>query len=78
MRAIRFDEGRVDVHEVPPPSGDGAKVAVRSIGICGSELHMLERRFPISGVPGHEFAGELEDGTPVGIEPLAPCGECEQ
>jgi threonine dehydrogenase-like Zn-dependent dehydrogenase len=39
---------------------------------------MLERRFPISVVPGHEFAGELEDGTPVGIEPLAPCGECEQ
>jgi threonine dehydrogenase-like Zn-dependent dehydrogenase len=53
-------------------------VSVRFIGICGSELHMLERRFPISVVPGHEFARELEDGTPVGIEPLAPCGECEQ
>jgi threonine dehydrogenase-like Zn-dependent dehydrogenase len=78
VRAIHFTEGRVDIHEVPSPSGDGAKVNVRSIGICGSELRMLEMRFPISGVPGHEFAGELEDGTPVGIEPLAPCGECEQ
>jgi threonine dehydrogenase-like Zn-dependent dehydrogenase len=39
---------------------------------------MLEKRFPISVVAGHEFAGELEDGTPVGIEPLSPCGECEQ
>jgi threonine dehydrogenase-like Zn-dependent dehydrogenase len=39
---------------------------------------MLDKRFPISGVPGHEFAGELEDGTAVGVEPLVPCGECEQ
>jgi threonine dehydrogenase-like Zn-dependent dehydrogenase len=78
VRAIRFTEGSLDVHEVPSPSGDGAKVDVRSIGICGSELHMLEARFPISVIPGHEFAGELADGTPVGIEPLAPCGECEQ
>jgi threonine dehydrogenase-like Zn-dependent dehydrogenase len=39
---------------------------------------MLDKRFPISVVPGHEFAGELEDGTPVGVEPLAPCGECKQ
>lgn len=78
MRAVRFVEGRVAVEDVPSPSGEGAKVRVRSVGICGSELHMLDRRFPISGVPGHEFAGELDDGTPMGVEPLVPCGECEQ
>jgi threonine dehydrogenase-like Zn-dependent dehydrogenase len=78
MRAVRFAEGKVDVHDTPSPSGDGVRVHVRSIGICGSEVHMLETGFPISVVPGHEFAGELEDGTPVGIEPLAPCGTCEQ
>jgi threonine dehydrogenase-like Zn-dependent dehydrogenase len=77
MRAVRFVEGKVEVGDVPAPSGDGVKVRVRSIGICGSEIHMLEKRFPISGVPGHEFSGELEDGTPVGVEPLVPCGECE-
>lgn len=78
MRAVRFSEGKVVVEDVPSPSGEGVRVRVRSIGICGSELHMLDKRFPISGVPGHEFAGELENGTPVGVEPLAPCGECEQ
>ena len=26
---------------------------------------------------GHELAGELTDGTPVGIQPTVPCGECE-
>lgn len=41
-------------------------------------MHMLEKRFPVAGTPGHEFAGELENGTPVGIEPLLPCGSCEQ
>jgi threonine dehydrogenase-like Zn-dependent dehydrogenase len=78
MRAVRFTEGKVDVQETPSPSGDGVAVHVRSIGICGSEVQMLEKEFPISVIPGHEFAGELEDGTPVGVEPLAPCGTCEQ
>ena len=78
MRAVRFIEGKIVVEDAPSPSGEGVGVRVRSIGICGSEVHMLDKRFPISGIPGHEFAGELEDGTPVGVEPLAPCGECGQ
>jgi threonine dehydrogenase-like Zn-dependent dehydrogenase len=78
MRAVRFVEGEVAVEDVPSPSGEGVNIRVRSIGICGSEIHMLDKRFPISGIPGHEFAGELEDGTPVGVEPLVPCGECEE
>jgi threonine dehydrogenase-like Zn-dependent dehydrogenase len=80
MRAVRFAERKVVVRDAPSPSpsDDGVRVRVRSIGICGSEVHMLEMGFPVSVVPGHEFAGELEDGTPVGIEPLAPCGSCDQ
>jgi threonine dehydrogenase-like Zn-dependent dehydrogenase len=27
---------------------------------------------------GHELAGRLADGTPVGIEPLQPCGVCAE
>jgi threonine dehydrogenase-like Zn-dependent dehydrogenase len=26
---------------------------------------------------GHEFAGVLDDGTEVAVQPFAPCGECE-
>ena len=66
MRAVRFDDGEVHVFEAPPPVPAAGEVVVRvrSAGICGSDLAML-------------VAGELADGTPVAIEPLAPCGHCE-
>ncbi len=77
MRAVYFDDGKVDLREIDGLSDEGKKVHVRSIGICGSDLHMLEMKFPGSFVAGHEIAGVLDDGTPVAVEPVVPCGECE-
>ncbi len=81
MLAVRFVDGKIEVQDVQAPSADsvkeGVKVQVRSAGICGSDVHMLQMQFPIPVTCGHEFAGELEDGTPVAVEPLAPCGKCE-
>jgi threonine dehydrogenase-like Zn-dependent dehydrogenase len=77
MRAVRFEAGAVKVVDAPPPRGDGVLVRVRGCGICGSDLAMLASGFPLAGIPGHECAGELDDGTPVAIEPVAPCGRCE-
>ena len=76
MRAVRCDRGEVRVVDAPPPSGEGVRVRVRSCGICGSDLHMLDAGFPLPSIPGHEIAGEV-DGVPVAIEPLAPCEACE-
>ncbi len=76
MLAVRFDAKQVVLDEVPEPTGDGVLVEVRACGICGSDVTMLDSGFPISGIPGHEIAGELEDGTPVAIEPFDPCGRC--
>lgn len=76
MLAVRFEEGRVVVGERPAPSGAGVVVRVRGCGICGSDLAILDSGFPVAGTPGHEIAGELADGTPVAIEPIAPCGTC--
>ncbi len=76
MLAVRFDGKRVVVGERPAPSGSGVLVRVRGCGICGSDLAILDSGFPVSGTPGHEIAGELADGTPVAIEPIAPCGCC--
>ena len=77
MRAVRASGGKIEVADVPRPSGEGVRVRVRSAGICGSDLKMLEIGYPIAGTLGHEMAGELDDGTPVAIEPLAPCGRCD-
>lgn len=76
MRAVRFESKQVVLDEVPEPSGEGVLVKVRACGICGSDVTMLDSGFPVEGIPGHEIAGELEDGTPVAIEPMDPCGRC--
>ncbi len=77
MRAVYFDDGKAVLREIEEPPDEGVKVSVKSIGICGSDMHMLERKFPVDCIAGHEIAGLLEDGTPVAIEPVVPCGECE-
>jgi threonine dehydrogenase-like Zn-dependent dehydrogenase len=76
MLAVRFKDKQVVVGEEPRPGGGDVLVRVRACGICGSDVSVLESGFPIAGIPGHEIAGELEDGTPVAIEPIAPCGSC--
>ena len=77
MRAVRITEQGPTVVEVPRPTGDGVVVRIASAGICGSDLHMLEHGYHPPVTLGHELAGTLADGTPVAIEPLAPCGACE-
>ncbi len=74
MRAVRCIEGRPAVVDVARPTGEGVVVEVVSAGICGSDLHMLP--MGLTATFGHELAGRLSDGTPVAVEPLAPCGEC--
>ena len=66
------------MHDVPPPAGNGVRVNVRAAGICGSDLHLLavDGLVPPTRTLGHEIAGVTDDGTPVAIEPLAPCDEC--
>lgn len=79
MRAVRVHDGRVAVDEIDPaPPGDGVRVRVRSAGICGSDLHLIAAGVvEAAGVSlGHEVAGITDDGTPVAIEPLAPCDSC--
>ena len=62
------------VDDGPPPGGEGVVVDVVSAGVCGSDLHLLAWDLPF--IMGHEMAGRLADGTPVAVEPVAPCGTC--
>ena len=76
MRGLRSTGGGVELVE-GPDEGPGVAVRVRSSGICGSDLH-LAAMGPLPVILGHEFGGLLEDGTPVAVCPMIPCGSCDQ
>ncbi len=77
MHAVRSVDQKIQVVELPEPNGSGVRVHVKSAGICGSDLTMLDRGFPLSHTLGHEFAGVLDDGRAVAIQPTSGCGDCE-
>ncbi len=93
MRQLVFHgPGRLSIEDAsPPPVGpDEIRVAVHSVGVCGSDVHgyagVNKRRVP-GMVMGHEAVGTvaevgpavegLDIGTPVAINPIVSCGECE-
>jgi L-iditol 2-dehydrogenase len=77
MKAVRCCDKHVHVVDVPAPQGEGVMVKVRSAGICGSDLHMVNAGYDIPSTLGHEVAGVLADGRAVALEPIAPCGHCD-
>ncbi len=80
----------LQVEEVPDPQAgpDDVVVAVKAVGVCGSDLHTyLHGSFVQPGqIMGHEFAGEVVaagervQGVAVGdrltASPLVPCHDC--
>ena len=73
--------GPIDLVDVDPPALPGPgwlRVRPRLVGICGSDLSLVEGRassyfedwisFPF--VPGHEIVGDTDDGRRVVIEPV--------
>ncbi|MDE2731764.1 MAG: zinc-binding dehydrogenase [Bacteroidota bacterium] len=83
MRALILQQpGRLTWEEVPEPDRDGVLVAVRRVGICGTDIHAYGGRQPGAVYPirlGHELAVEmLEDqpGTLCAVNPYLQCGRC--
>jgi len=70
---------------VPEPSPGEALVAVRLAGICGTDLELVKGYYPYTGIPGHEFVGEIVEspdhpervGERVVGEINVVCGTCE-
>ncbi len=68
-----------------PVQGGEALIRVRLAGICGTDLEMVKGYYPFTGVPGHEFVGEVVEcddkswiGKRVVGEINVTCGDCEQ
>jgi 2-desacetyl-2-hydroxyethyl bacteriochlorophyllide A dehydrogenase len=93
MRAAVFTGPRaLELREMekPAPGPGEVLVRVRSVGICGSDLHFFRGEFPLPPgfVMGHEAAGEVEAagegvtsvqrGARVALELFTVCLTCEQ
>ncbi|MEV0293635.1 zinc-dependent alcohol dehydrogenase family protein [Nocardia sp. NPDC050710] len=90
MRAVLIETpGRFSVQEVPDPVPKAGEVVLRvdAVGICGTDVHIVDGEFPPTPypiVPGHEFAGEivaahggeLTVGDRVAVDPSLFCGAC--
>jgi len=93
--AVLLEPNRIEIQDRarPEPGPDEVLIAVRAVGICGSDTHYFagwrdhepDTVYPF--VLGHEFSGEvaalgenvtgIEPGRPVCCAPELPCGECE-
>lgn len=91
VKALRYTGHREPVvNHVPTPTATEGYTLIRptSVGICGSDIHLLSGGFGDRINPpvtlGHECAGIIVDdshptlapGTPVFVNPLLPCGQC--
>ncbi|HEU0142866.1 MAG TPA: alcohol dehydrogenase catalytic domain-containing protein [Bryobacteraceae bacterium] len=86
MMAVHLENGRITLQRRPKPRRrDGyALIRLLSAGICNTDLELQRGYYGFSGIPGHEFVGEVvESDNPqlagrrvVGEINLA-CGKCE-
>ncbi len=74
MKAVRAVEGGVTVVDVDEPPGMGELLDMRAMGICGSDMTYI--KYGSRNILGHELAGVCADGTPVTLEAIWGCGEC--
>jgi L-iditol 2-dehydrogenase len=86
MKSVRLHgTGNLQIHDEPVPvAGEGEKlVRVKSVGVCGSDLHWFsegaigDAKLEHPLVLGHEFSGITDDGQRVAVDPAIPCGHCE-
>lgn len=79
MKAVRVSgPGTAELVDVPAPRAAGGELVVRveCAAICATDRKLAARGSDPPRIPGHEFAGRLEDGTLVGVHPDIGCGRC--
>ena len=87
MRGLWLQDGRLSVRSdllLPVPGPGEALVRVRLTGVCATDLELLRGYSPFTGIPGHEFVGEITAapeqpgrvGERVVGEINLPCGQC--
>jgi 2-desacetyl-2-hydroxyethyl bacteriochlorophyllide A dehydrogenase len=86
MHSLWLEDQILSFRDGPRPANTGeALIRLRLAGICGTDLELVRGYYPFTGVPGHEFVGEVVEsadkewiGKRVVGEINVSCGECEQ
>jgi threonine dehydrogenase-like Zn-dependent dehydrogenase len=86
MKALWLEDQQLHLrHDLPKPAPSAGEVLVRVLraGVCNTDLELLRGYYPYTGIPGHEFVGQVEQGPPEWLhqrvvgEINAACGHCE-
>jgi threonine dehydrogenase-like Zn-dependent dehydrogenase len=86
MLAVYLQNGRVTVEQRPKPQPRPGHALIKLVcaGICNTDLELQRGYYGFSGVPGHEFVGEVVTspepkllGRRVVGEINLDCGRCE-
>jgi len=84
MQAVWLENQQITLRQVPEPTVPGeALIRIRQAGICGTDLELVKGYYPYTGIPGHEFVGEVvaaEDPAWIGARVVGEinvvCGRC--
>ena len=74
MKALRYENQKLSVPDVPPPRVDGeALVRVTLSGICNTDLEIARGYAGFEGTIGHEFVGVIESVSEARASARASC-----
>ncbi|WP_299549855.1 alcohol dehydrogenase catalytic domain-containing protein [Seonamhaeicola sp.] len=92
-QAIMPQPGTIIIRQVEAPgevSANEIKLAIKKIGVCGSDIHVYHGKHPFTFYPvvqGHEYSGEVVEvgdnvtkvkvGDKATARPQLICGKCE-
>ncbi len=88
MQCLWLENQKLELRDdvpIPVPAEDEALIRVRLAGVCSTDLELVRGYYPFSGIPGHEFVGEVissnKDSSWVGKRVVGEiniaCGMCE-
>lgn len=86
MQALWLEDQQIKLRDdIPQPNKPAeALIRIRKAGICSTDLELVKGYYPYTGIPGHEFVGEVmeaPDKTWIGRRVVGEinvvCGACE-
>jgi len=86
MRALWLENNEISLRDISQPRKENeALIKIRKAGICSTDLELVKGYYPYTGIPGHEFVGdviEADDASWIGQRVVGEinvvCNECEQ